>query len=60
MTEIAIGWANVTNLMTRNTSFNHNASLCPNPNSCYYIINVFFADSNGPKKIDFLVGYNTT
>lgn len=60
MTEIATGWANVTDLQTRKATFLHNRTRCPNQNSCIYLINVFFPDQNGPKKIDFKVGYNTT
>ena len=60
MIELASGWPNVTNNNTRTARFIHNRTRCPNPNSCYYLINVFFPDQNGPKKIDLTVGFNTT
>lgn len=65
MTELAIGTTltsvNITRSgTTRNASFFHNATNCPDKNKCYYLINVFFADQNGPKKIDFKVSYNTS
>ena len=62
MIELASGiTTNLTNSgTTRNASFFHNASLCPDKANCYYLINVFFADQNGPRKIDFVVSYNTS
>lgn len=60
MIEIASGTGNITNGTTRIARFVHNRTKCPNPSSCVYLINVFYPDSIGPKKVDFKVGYNTT
>jgi hypothetical protein len=60
MIEVASGAGNITNGNTRTATIVHNRTLCPDPRQCYYLINLFFPDQNGPMKTSFMLTYNST